>query len=317
MKEVIVIGHKNPDTDSIVSALVFTEFLRRKKKYILSSSNFKIKAGRAGSLNKETQFVFQYFKQKPPALIKSLKNKNVFLIDHGEYEQSAEGIEQANLLGVLDHHKLGGIKTIMPIFYRTEPMGSTASVVAEMFLENDLTLNKKTAGLLLAALLSDTLKLTSPTTTQKDREIAKTLTKISKENISKLSQKMFEAKSDISGVSLSELVNKDYKEYKTGKVNFGFGVWETTVPETVEKKQDKILLVLERLKKKRKLDLMFFSLIDILKKNSKAFVLSEKEKVVLEKVFKKKVKGNSLFLSGVVSRKKQMIPPLINFLEKK
>ncbi len=315
MKLIIVIGHKNPDTDSIVSALVLADFLKKVKKPILGFSDFKIKPARAGSLNKETKFVLDYFKQKPPVLVNNLKNKDVILVDHGEFSQSAKGIEQANIVGVLDHHRLGGIKSISPIFYRSEPIGSTSTIIAKMFLENNLSFDKKTAGLLLAAILSDTFKLTSPTTTNEDKEIVKILIKISKEDINKLAQKIFEAKSDIKDMSMGELVSKDYKEYKDGKISFGIGVCEITHPQKIKEKKEEIFSALKKLKKKRKVKLMFFAVVDILKKNSEIFLLGEKEKLVAEKVFKKKAKGNLLFLSGVVSRKKQINPLLMNFLE--
>jgi len=316
MKTIIAIGHKNPDTDSIVASLIFADFLKKVRKPILGFLNFKIKPARAGSLNKETKFVFNYFKQTPPPLVKNLRNENVVLVDHGSYEEAADGVEKARIVGVLDHHKLGGLRTVTPIFYRAEPIGSTSTILAKMFLENKLSFDKKTEGFLLAAILSDTLKLTSPTTTSEDRRIVKILAKISKENINKLAQKMFEAKSDIKGISFNELVSKDYKEYKDGGINFGVGVWETVCPQKIKVKEKEILSALEKLKKKRKMKLMFFALVDILKKNSEVFLLGEKEKSIAEKVFKKRAKGSLLFLSGVVSRKKQITPFLINFLEK-
>jgi len=316
MKSIIAIGHKNPDTDSIVASLIFADFLKKVRKPILGFLNFKIKPARAGSLNRETKFVFNYFKQTPPFLIKNIKNKDVVLIDHGDYDQAAEGVREARIVGVIDHHQLGGITTAAPIFYRAEPIGSTSTILAKMFLENKLFFDKKTAGFLLAAILSDTLKLTSPTTTGDDKKITQILAKVSKENIDRLSQKMFEAKSDIKGISFNELVSKDYKEYKDGGINFGVGVWETVCPQKIKVKEKEILSALEKLKKKRKMKLMFFALVDIFKKNSEVFLLGEKEKLVAEKVFRKKAKGNLLFLPGVVSRKKQITPFLINFLEK-
>ena len=317
MKSIIVIGHKNPDTDSIVSSLVFADFLKKVKKPILGFSDFKVKPARAGFLNKETKFVLDYFKQKSPVLIKNLKNKDVILVDHGEFSQSVKGIEQANIVGVLDHHKLGGIESVSPVFYRNEPIGSTSTIIAKMFLENNFSFDKKTAGLLLSAILSDTLKLTSPTTTNEDKEIVKILAKASKENVNKLAQKIFEAKSDIKGVSIGELVSRDYKEYKGGKISFGIGVCETARPQEIKEKKEEIFSALKKLKKKRKVKLMFFTLVDILKKNSEVFLLAEKEKSVAEKIFKKKAKENLLFLPGLISRKKQMVPLMVSFLEKK
>lgn len=258
MKSIIIIGHKNPDTDSVVASLVFAEFLKKVKEPIIGFRDFKIRVGRGGKLNKETEFVLNHFKQKKPALIKSLKNKEVFLVDHGDYTEAVEGIAKANILGVLDHHKLGGIKTILPVFYRAEPMGSSSSIVAKMFFENNLSLTKKTAGLLLAGILSDTLKFTSPTTTKKDKEIARILAKISKENINRLAKQLFEKKSDISGISPNELVSKDYKEYKEGKTSFGFGVWETISPKKNRRNERKDFLCFREVKKEKKTGFSLF-----------------------------------------------------------
>lgn len=316
MKSIIVIGHKNPDTDSVVSAFVFANFLKKVKKPILGFSGFGAKPARAGSLNKETKFVFNYFKQNPPVLINNLKNKDVVLVDHGDFNQSVKGVEQANIVGILDHHKLGGIESTSPVFYRAEPIGSTGTIIAKMFLENNLSFDKKTAGLLLAAILSDTLKLTSPTTTNEDKEIARILAKVSREDINRLAKKIFEAKSDIKGMSMDELVRRDYKEYKGGKIKFGTGVYETTHPKKIKEKEEEIYSALKKLKKKRKVGLMFFAVVDILNGNSEVFLLEEKEKRVAEKIFKKKAKGNLLFLPGVVSRKKQIVPLVVNFLKK-
>jgi len=314
MKSIILIGHKNPDTDSVVAPLVFAEFLKKVKEHIIGFRDFKIRVGRGGEVNKETEFVLDHFKQKRPPLIKSLRNKEVFLVDHGDYAQAVDGIREANILGVLDHHKLGGIKTDSPIFCRAEPLGSSSSLVAKMFYENNIPLSRKSAGLLLAGLVSDTLNLTSPTTTKQDKNIASDLAKISGENRNKLAEKMFEAKSDIAGISPKELVSKDYKEFKEGKTKFGLGVWETTSPNKVKNLKEKIFPALEKLKKQRKLDLAFFALIDIVKKNSLLFVLGEKERIIAEKAFKKKEKQRFVFLPGVVSRKKQMIPEILKQL---
>ena len=317
MKEIIIIGHKNPDTDSLAASLALAQFLKKIKKPILSFPISKVKVFISGNFNKEVEFILGHFKEKTPRQIKSLAQKNVFLVDHGDYEQAASGIDKANIVGVLDHHKLGGIKTQFPIFYRAEPLGSCSTILAKMFFENKISLNKKIAGLLLAGILSDTLKFTSPTTTQEDKKIAQELAQISKENINKLSQKMFEVKSDLSNVTAEKLVATDYKEFKTAKIKFAIGVHETVLPQKALAMKEEIFLSLEKLKKKRKMDLMFFALIDILKNQCLFFILGEKEKKVAEKVFKKKTKDNFISLPGVVSRKKQILPPIIKFLEKK
>jgi len=313
--KLITIGHKNPDTDTVIAALVFADFLNKTKGEVLGVSDCTAEPAYFGELNKETKFVFEYFNQNPPQVVKNIKDKNVVLVDHGEYDQSPDGAGQANIVGVLDHHKMGGIETDSPIFYRAEPVGSTSTIIAKMFLENDVSFDKKTTGLLMSAIISDSLNLTSPTTTEQDKKIVKKLSELSGESADTLADKMFEAKSDISDIPLIELVGKDYKEYEAGNTRFGIGVWETTSPQKITEKKEEVVEALKQFKKKRKTDLMFFSVIDILKNNSAMFLIGEDEKKVATKTFEKELKNNLIFLDKVVSRKKQIVPPLTKTLK--
>ncbi|MDD5606531.1 MAG: manganese-dependent inorganic pyrophosphatase [Candidatus Pacebacteria bacterium] len=305
--KIFIIGHNNPDVDSIISSIVLKDYLEKTKMFDF------VEAKKTAELNKETKFVLKYFKVKEPELVKNIKNKKVFLVDHSGYDESIFGVEQAEIVGVLDHHKLSGLKTLLPIFYRAEPLGATSSILAKMFLERKIILSKKQAGLLLAGILSDTLNLCSPTTTLEDKKIVKILTNISKENPQKLGKKILDIKSDIKDISTLELLQKDYKEFKSGKIKFGIGVCELLNTEKAKDRDFKPYL--EKLKKQRKVDFIFFALIDIINNNTELFLL-EKEKEIAEKVFKNKTQGSYLFLQGISSRKKQILPPLAKFLEK-
>ncbi len=308
----LIIPHNNSDTDAIVSAIVLEDFFKKIKLPYFKEYDFQAKRG--GDLNKEVEFILKHFKQKQPLLIKSIENKKVFLVDHGSFEESFPGCDKAEILGILDHHKLGGIKTHFPVFYRSEPVGATSTVLSKMFLENNFKLTKKRAGLLLAGVLSDTFGLTSPTTTLEDKRMVKILSRIANENIQKLTKKIFEMKSDISDISTTKLINKDYKEFQAGKTKFGIGVFETV--DTKKAKERDLLVNLKKIKKEKKIDLIFFVLIDILKNDSEMLLLEE-EKKVAEKAFNKKEENNYIFLPGVSSRKKQILPPLAKYLEKK
>lgn len=303
---IYVISHKNPDTDSIVSTIVMTDYFKKIGK--------ETKAARVSKINKETKFILNKIEIKPPSLVRDLAKKKVFLVDHNELEQAGEGIEKAEIIGILDHHKLGGIRTPEPIYVRIEPLGSTSTLVFKLFQEANFQLNKNQAFLLLCGILSDTLKFTSPTTTKEDKKAAKILAKISQANINHLSQEMFKVRSDISGMKLEDLIFSDYKEYQEKEINFGVGVHETLSPEIILKKEKEVFSILEKAKKEKKLNLIFFALVDILKRNSYLFLVEEKEKEVAQKAFKKKVKENLLFLPGVVSRKKQIIPSILKVL---
>ncbi len=306
-KKIFVIGHKNPDTDSVVSAIVFSSYLKKKKIDAIPVV--------AGELNKETKFVLSFLKEKTPKLLSLAGNKIFFLVDHGSLEESLDGIKKQSIYGVLDHHKMSGISTDSPIFYRAEPLGSTSSLVYKMFCESKIKLNKKEAGLLLCGIISDTLKFNSSTTTKEDKLIAKKLVSLSGLKINQLAKEMFEAKSDISKMKTKDIILRDYKEYKFSKAKIGFGVHETTNPLSVNKIKDNLIKKMGEIKKQKKLDLIFFAVVDILNKNSFFYIESLKEKEIIKKSFKFKPKEDKIIIvSNIVSRKKDMIPPLSQIL---
>lgn len=307
----LILGHKNPDTDSVVSALVLAQLAQKKALF-----GGKVSAGRAGEINNETKFVLDYFKVKAPGLIKSIKGKEVFLVDHNSSAEAAEGKEESILLGVLDHHLLSGVSTASPVYYRCETVGSTSTLVAKMFEENGVKPSKLQAKLLLAGILSDTLNLTSPTATKEDKRVVGKLQKISGLKIGEFVEKMFEAKSSLVGVKLEEVIGKDYKNFEFGKIKLGFGVWETVKPQTLLDKKEQLIEFLRKSKQKSRLDFVFFAIVDIIKNQSYWVISGDEEKQVVEQVFGARIKDKLAFMPGIVSRKKQMIPPLAGYFEK-
>jgi manganese-dependent inorganic pyrophosphatase len=305
---IYLVSHKNPDTDSIVSTIVMEDFFKKLGQ--------KAKAFRLGDINKETIFVLRHFGQRPPALIKNLFDKKVFLIDHNELEQSGKGLDKAEIVGVLDHHRLGGLETVEAVFARIEPVGSTSTLVFKLFKEKGFKLNKKQAALLLAGIISDTLNFVSPTTTDEDKKIANELEGISGKDIVKLSKEMFKERFSLRGISFKDLIKKDYKEFKLGKTKIGVAVWETANQKDILENKSEVLELLNNLKKEKKVSLIFFGLLDIIKKECFLFVIGNKEKKVAEKSFGKKEKESIILLPGVISRKKQIIPKLAKILGK-
>jgi len=305
---IYLVSHKNPDTDSIVSSLVMKDFLKR--------SGQEVKACRIGEINKETAYILNYLKEKAPVLIKNVAGKKIFLIDHNEIEHGGKGMEKAEIVGILDHHRLGGIETVFPIFSRTEPLGSTSTLVFKLFKEKNFILNKKQAGLLLAGIISDTLNFISPTTTNEDKKIAKELESISGEDINKFTKEIFKARFDMSGINLKDLLTKDYKEFKLGKKKVGIAVWETPSPKGILKEKMKIIKELKKIKKQKRIDLIYFGTLDILRRECNLVIIDEEEKKIAEKAFGKKEKENIIYLPGIISRKKQIIPKLANVLGK-
>ena len=309
MNKIIIVGHKNPDTDSIVSAIAAQEFFTK----VLGKES---KAYRAGVINNETKFILEKVGIEIPEQITTVgENDSVALVDHNEAGQTFDGLNYGNIDYIFDHHKLS-IVTEKPIFCRMEPIGSTSSLVAKMFFERGAEISEACAKLLLAGILSDTLNLTSPTTTQEDKELAEKLNNIAKLNIEEFVGEMFDAKSNLEGISLQDIITLDYKTFEMGKYNVGIGTWETTNPQSVNVKKQQILQALVEKKNTDKVDHMFFMVVDIIKGNCQLYIISEAEKVLAEKVFGGIVEEEIMFLPGVVSRKKQIVLPLAEELSK-
>lgn len=299
----IVIGHKNPDTDSIVSSIVAADYLKNVTKQ-------EAVPNRAGNLNNETKFVLTKFKIAVPSLFRGVKGKDrVTLVDHNETSQIAENLSFSQVERIIDHHKVQ-VATETPISCRMEPIGSTSSLLFKMYQEAGKKISPTNAKLMLAGVLSDTLNLTSPTTTEEDKKIVKELNKIAKLNISEFVKEMFAAKSSLKGISIKDIISLDYKIFEMGKNRVGIGTWETTNPEVVNEKKEEIVKALGEKKQSEKLDYIFFMVVDIIKQNCFMYIITEKEKALAEKVFKGKVANDLMILSGVVSRKKQIVPPL-------
>ena len=305
----IIIGHKNPDTDSIVSSLVA-------ENYFGNVLKLEVKACRAGNLNNETKFVLEKFGVSAPQLLKKAKAGDRFiLIDHNELSQAVDELQMMQIERVVDHHKVN-LQTETPIFLRVDPIGSTASVLARMYQETGKKIPNTVAKLILAGIMSDTLNLTSPTTTEADKKIVKELNKIAKLDLKNFVAELFAAKSSLKGISLDTLISQDYKIFEMGKNKVGIAAWETTNPESVLKEKNKLVQLLSTKKSQEKLDYIVFMLVDIIKQNCIMFVVSDQEAEVLQKVFQGKVENQEIFLPGVVSRKKQVVPQLTEVLSK-
>jgi manganese-dependent inorganic pyrophosphatase len=233
-----------------------------------------------------------------------------------EPEQIIEGITEENLAGIIDHHKLGGLKTFSPIYCRVEPVGCTCSIICKICKEKGIKVDKKAAIMMMAGIISDTLNLTSPTTTAEDRACLKDLSKIAGVDLKKFVADLFEAKSSLKGISLDKVIESDYKDFDMNGKKVGIGVWETTNPESVNSSAAKIMKLLADKKTKEKLDYILFGVVDILKNNSYCYVAGEEEAALVKTVFGADAKNDIAFLKGIVSRKKQMVPPLMNHFSK-
>ena len=302
MEKMLVFGHKSPDTDTICSAIVMSDFQKKLGK--------EVKAVRLGELNKETKFALNYFGFEAPELISKIEEgQEVILVDHNEFSQSVDGGGQAKIKMVVDHHRICDFNTAEPLYYRAEPVGCTNTILLKMYKENGFEIDKKLAGLMLSAIISDTLLLKSPTKTDEDEKAIKELAQITGVDYNSYGLEMLKAGTDLSDYTAEELIALDCKKCdlkdkkaKVAQVN------TADITEMMKRKAD-FEVAMEKDIKTNGLDIFVFVITDILESNSQAIVLGESTEI-FEKGFGKKLEDNTAFLPGVVSRKKQILPVL-------
>lgn len=300
-ENILIFGHKNPDTDSICSALV-KEILNKKSGYE------KSKAVRLGNINKETQYVLDHLGIEKPELIEKVEEgQQVILVDHNEFNQSVEGIEKAKILGVIDHHRIANFETTEPLYYTARPYGCTSTILFKEFKQKKIEIEKKEALLMASAIISDTLLLKSPTTTNHDIEALKELGSIANINVEEYGLEMLKAGTDLDDFSEQELINLDAKSLDKNGFKFVIAQVNTVSIDDVLKRQDKIEEAINDEISSKGLNLFVFAITDILNSNSEVIVLG-KDVQIVEKAFERKLENNRMFLPGVVSRKKQLLP---------
>lgn len=301
--KILIFGHKNPDTDTICSALV-KEILNKKK------GCEKSKAVRLGNLNKETQYALKYLGLEEPELIEKVEEgQEVILVDHNEFNQSVEGIEKAKILEVVDHHRISNFETSEPLYYTARPFGCTSTILFEEFKQNNIEIEKIEAVLMASAIISDTLLLKSPTTTEHDRKALEELGKIADINIEEYGLEMLKAGTDLDDFSEEELINLDAKSLDKNGTKFVIAQVNTVSIEDVLKRKEKLEVAMNKEIEEKGLSLFVLAITDILNSNSEIIALGEKAEAV-EKGFEKKLENNTVFLEGVVSRKKQLLPSI-------
>ncbi len=301
-KEVLIFGHKNPDTDSICSSIVH-ETLNKKVRW-------NAKAVRLGKINKETQFVLNYLGIEAPKLIEKVEEgQEVILVDHNEFSQSAEGIEKATIRMVTDHHKIANFETSEPLYYTAKPYGCTATILFEEFKQFGFEIGKKEAILMASAIISDTLLLKSPTTTRFDEKALEELAKIAEIDINEYGLEMLKAGTDLNDFSAKELINIDSKVFEKEDTKFEIAQVNTVSIEDVLKREEELKAVIHKTIEEKGLSLFVLAITDILNSNSEIIALGEKTGVI-KVAFGKDLENDRAFLEGVVSRKKQLLPDI-------
>ena len=237
--------------------------------------------------------------------------KKVIQVDHNERGQSVDGLEDAEVIEIIDHHRVADIQTSNPIYFRNEPVGSTSSIVAKCFFENGLRPSKKAAGLLCGAIISDTLLFRSPTCTPSDEYICRKLAEIAGINVEEFAKEMFKAGTSLKGKTVAQIFNQDYKPFTIEGTRVGIAQVNTMDIEGFMPLKEEMLQYMETKAKEANLDMVMLLLTDILNEGSEILVAGNEPEIV-EKAFNVTLKDNGAFLPGVLSRKKQVVPPITN-----
>lgn len=308
MADIIVTGHKNPDTDSICAAVAYANLKTKVTGEVYT-------AKRAGNVSDETQYVLDKFGVEAPALIEDATDKKIVLVDHNEVAQAVDNIEKAEILEIIDHHKIGTIQTAAPIYFRNEPVGCCSTIVYKMYKENGVEIEKSIAGLLVSAILSDTLIFKSPTCTDVDVEAATELAKIAGVDVNEHGMAMFKAGSNVSSKTAKEVFYQDFKKFELGGKVIGVGQVNAMGSDGVKEVKEKIADFIGTVIGEDGIEQTYLMVTDILDESSDVVFAGEGADKVLADAFDVTVNGDSVYLKGVVSRKKQMIPSLTKAIQ--
>ncbi len=244
------------------------------------------------------------------------KGKRLILVDHNERSQAVEGMESAEVLEIIDHHRLGTVETIAPVFFRNQPVGCTATIIYQMYQENHTEIEPKIAGLLCSAIISDTLLFRSPTCTEADKKAALSLAEIAGIQMEKYASSMFAAGSNLKGKTDGEIFYQDFKKFTFGKVNFGVGQISSLNSKELDELKERMLPYMKKAREEHGVDMMFFMLTNILTESTELLCEGQGAKQMITTAFRaedaqENGKDHLVSLPGVVSRKKQLIPGIM------
>lgn len=305
MEKEFVFGHQNPDTDAIGTAIAFS--------YLQNKLGYNTEAVALGAPNDETAYALKKFGFKAPKVIKTAadKVKAVMLVDHNEPQQSVSDIHKVKVTHVVDHHRIMNFNTAEPIYYRAEPMGCTSTIVWKMFKEHQVNIPKNLAGLMMSAIISDTLLLKSPTTTNDDKKAVSALSKIAGVDYQQYGLAMLKAGTNIDDKSEEDLIDMDAKSFELNGKNVRVAQINVVDLNDGLKRKAAFLKAMRASASKNHYDLFVLLITNILDSDSEALVVGSTESQKLfEKAFNKKLTEAEVKLPGVVSRKKQVVPPL-------
>ncbi|MCO4332517.1 manganese-dependent inorganic pyrophosphatase [Staphylococcus hyicus] len=302
-----IFGHQNPDTDAITSAIIMADFEQL-------HGNKDAKAYRLGDVAPETQYALDYFKVEAPELLTDdLTNQEVILVDHNEFQQSAETINKANVKHVIDHHRIANFETAGPLYYRAEPVGCTATILYKMYNERGYEIKPEIAGLMISAIVSDSLLFKSPTCTEQDVNAARALASIANVDVDQYGLDMLKAGASTKESTEAQLLNKDAKSFDMGERTVRIAQVNTVDIDEVMARQEALENAMNKEIAEHNYTSFILVVTDILNSDSKILVTgADTDKIA--NAFNTTLDNNTAFLPGVVSRKKQIVPQVTDAL---
>ncbi|MEG0293934.1 manganese-dependent inorganic pyrophosphatase [Enterococcus sp.] len=303
MSKILIFGHQNPDTDAIGAAIAYANLQKALGK--------DAEAVALGTPSEETQYALDYFKLAAPRVISSVKEEttDVMLVDHNEFQQSVSDIAELNILAVVDHHRIANFETANPLYYRCEPVGCTSTIIFKLYKEAGIELPQAVAGMMLSAIVSDTLLFKSPTCTPEDVTAANELAAIAQVELEVYGLAMLKAGTNLSDKSVETLIDLDAKSFTMGDKVVRVAQVNTVDLNEVFDRQADLEAVMAKENQANNYDLFLLIATDILASDSELLVVGEPVANV-EKAFGTTLTNNRAFLPGVVSRKKQVVPQL-------
>lgn len=303
MEKVLVFGHQNPDTDAITSALAFA--------YYLNQTGIEAEAVALEAPSEETQFALNHFKQEAPRVVSAASPETnlVALVDHNEAQQSIADIKKVEVLYVVDHHRIANFETTNPLYYRAEPVGCTNTIIYKMFKEKEIEIPAELAGLMVSAIISDTLLFKSPTSTDEDRRAAEDLAKLASIDLQEYGMDMLKAGTNLSSKTTAELLDLDAKSFPMEDKQVRIAQVNTVDVEEVLERKAELMELMDAQNVKEGYDLFVLMITNIIDSDSTLLTVGSGIAKAKE-AFNVELADHTAFLKGVVSRKKQIVPQL-------
>ena len=298
---VYVVGHKSPDTDSVAAAIAYAALMKAKGEDFVPAVS--------GKLNPESEVVLKQFGFPTPEILTDATGKKIALVDHSDLTQAPDNLSAGEVVAVVDHHKIGDVTTNQPIFFCNMPVGCSCTVLKILYDLDGVKVDPKVAGIMLSAILSDTVNFKSPTCTEADKKAVKELAAIAGvKDTDAIFMEMLKAKSAVAGVPPMDLLHRDYKDFDMKGKKVGVGQLELATLDQVASMRDALYAAMKEQKGSERHSVLLM-LTDVVKEGTDLMVISD-DPAMIESAFGKKLQGNSMWIDGMMSRKKQTVPNL-------